>query len=951
MKQMRNQIILFLILFTALAGYSQVGIPGLDPNQLMQQNATKIAAAKAKLAQRGLSEEDLTKKLKEKGYDLQNLRPEQLPELEGVVDDAILELEAEKKAADAKAADKLREKARADSEREEKALFKEERDQKSSQIEKSDDFDFKRDPSKTVDEVFDLRQTDIQEEAAITSDSARSANDFGVAIYGQQVFKHANPKLFTDVTDIIPANDYLVGPGDIIRIVIFGRSIYDGSLEVDEQGNIDPQAMPKIYVKGLPWADVKKIITSRYKQRYAFNNDQIAISLQRSRTITVSVFGEVNNPGSFTYPAANTAFNLISLARGLTDIGSVRNIKIVTPGGRTRTYDVYQSMMNPEKATNIYLQTNDFVQVPVADRVVNIIGAIIRPHNYELLPNETLLDLIKYAGGFTADADQNMIQVLRYENGARKLYDLTNANAGQFKLMNGDQVTIIKSSEEVKNMVRISGEVERPGDFQWEDGLLVSDLLQKAILRRTTKMDIGFLQRLNNDNSYSLLSFNLNEILMNKNHAENYKLLPNDRVLILALPDYTQYYKVNVSGAVRNPGVFDYDPARNMRVVNLITLAGGTTPDMLDNAYLIRTDTATGERSYVIFDLKEALNNPNSSDNIEIQPLDRIVVISNAIINHETFVTIGGAVQNPGKFKYGASMTLLDAITLAGGMRLEAANNRVEVFRVVMQNNVPTKIVAATYEVPRDLTAATGSMVKIPLEPYDMIEVRSVPDFDLQRKVQVLGEVLYPGTYALLEKGETIYSVIQRAGGLNPAAFTEGAVLYRNVDDIGNIIIELDEIMKDVKSPFNIVMREQDILEIPRNKEIVSVFGAVNTQDVTYQQNLGSNNRINVAFINGKSAKYYIKEYAGGFADNADKKKVYVENSNGRKSKVKSFLFFKKYPEVIPGASVYVAYKEAKEKDTTPREKADWTKVLAESVAQATAILTLVVLINTINRN
>ncbi len=927
---MNKIYILFLLLIIPALSYSQ--IDNKDMKMLMLQNSGKIDKIKADIKAKGITEAELSRKLKQKGIDLQNLQPEQIPTLELMVDEAIREIENEK--------------IKAKSEIETKPSTS---DKKEKEVD-LDNFEFSRNFTKSIEESFDLKGNK-QKTARFVSDSLKAADTIPFAIFGQQIFKYGNPKLFTSPDDINPANDYLLGPGDVIRIVIFGRSLYDGNLEVDEQGYIDPKTLPQIFVKGIEWGKVKKLIEARYKQRYSFNTGEIAITLKKTRNITVSVFGEVVSPGSYTYSAANTAFNLIALAKGLTDLGSVRNIQIVTPGGKVRTYDVYRAMMDPLQAANIYLQNNDFIQVPVAQKVVSINGSVNRPHRYELLPKEGLMDLIKYAGGFKADAYLDNIQIIRFENGARKIYSVKYTESQKFILQNGDEVTVIPSSGEVKNMLTIVGDIERPGEFEWKQGMRVSDVVTLAGIKRTTRMDLAYIKRLNPDNSFNLLAFSPDTVSRNVHNLRNFLLHPNDKLIFLSQADFTQYYKVEVNGAVRMPGEFEYDPARNISVYDAVNLAGGLRPDALPKAYVVRTDTATGARTYALFNLEKAMTDLTSNDNFSLEPLDRIVILSNSIINTESTVSIGGAVKNPGKFKYGNSMTLLDAVTLSGGLKAEAATNRVEIYRVILNNNEPTQVTASTFEIPRDLIMAQEIMSHVLLEPFDMIEVRSVPKFGLQKVVSITGEVRFPGEYALVKDNETIYELIKRAGGLTPEAFTGGATLDRNMDKTGLVIIELDEIMKRPGASYNITLLHGDALNIPKNNDLVSIQGAVNIQDIASQELINENHKINVAFIEGKSARYYIREFAGGFAENADRAKVYVKDANGKKSKVHTFLFFKKYPKVKKGSSIVVDYKDPKKIRTEPKEKTDWVKVLGESVAQATAILTLVVLINTINKS
>jgi len=941
----------FLTIFILICAISIGSTQTIDTDQILRQNADKIEQKRKEAAAKGISEAELQARLKEKGYDMTNLQPSQLTSLEGATDEAIRELEMEKLAEQNKIKlDKNKSAKKEEILSQDKTILEKKEEVKAKRTRGLDDFDFTPEEPGTQG-LSDANQIDIQEQAAITTDSLKEPGMDQVQIYGQHLFINSNAKAYTNSNDLVPSNDYLLGPGDQLRIVIFGKSIFDGSFEIDEDGYIDPKTFPKIYLKGVEFGKSKELISSRFKQRYSFGPGQIEVSLKRARTITVGVYGEVKNPGTYTYPAANSAFNLIVIAKGLTNIGSVRNIQIVTPGKGVRRYDLYQAMLNPLKSANIYLQMNDFIQVPVAQKVVQISGAVNRPFKYELLPKETIGELISYAGGLAPNADKEIIQIVRYENGARKILEINFDQAKTTVPVNGDQITILQYSKEIKNLVSIFGEVERPGAFSWEEGLTVADALKRAVLKRTTKMDIAFIERTNDDNSISLKTFSPREVLANAGNAENYTLKPLDKIRILGNPDFTQYYKVNASGAVRNPGAFDYDPNQNLRVNDLLLLAGGIKPEAINRGYLIRTDSATLERQYMLINVLNAFNNPSSADNIVLKPLDRVLVLDNTLVVTESTVTVGGAVKNPGKFKFGQNMTLLDAVTLAGGLKMEAATNRVDVFRMIFQNNKPTKVVAATFDINRQLINADEALLQTPLQPFDVIEVRSVPNFEFQQMVTISGEVKYPGRYAITSPNMKISDLINVAGGVTDESFPGGSELLRTADNVGLIIIELNKILAQPNGPNDIVLRAEDMITVPKKQEIVSISGAVNLQDVYADDLLKSRDKISVAFQGKKSAKFYIQEYAGGFSEHADKNKVYVNLPSGRKVKTKHILGIRVYPKVEKGSLVSVGYEQPKPERTEPKEKANWSKVIADSVAQATAILTLVLLINTLNKS
>ena len=343
--------------------------------------------------------------------------------------------------------------------------------------------------------------------------------------------------------------------------------------------------------------------------------------------------------------------------------------------------------------------------------------------------------------------------------------------------------------------------------------------------------------------------------------------------------------------------------------------------------------------------VRNAISKPNSADNIILMPNDSLHILSKEDFVDEGFIKVSGSVRNPGEFKYARSLTLSDALVMANGLKLEAAMNKVDIFRIIMNDNQPLKTVVATIEVDKDLNIIDSKFKDFQLQPYDQIFVRTIPKFSLQKYVNVTGEVAYPGEYALIEENEKISSIITRAGGLNTEAFPSGSTLYRPQDNIGFIIINLDEITKNTNSNGNIVLKEGDIIDIPKTKDIVSIKGATRASDL-YLSKILANGTVNIAFDGERSAWYYIDKYAAGVNKDGRKKLIVVEQPNGTVKRTKNFFFFKVYPTVQKGSTITVGYAEKKvEKDKTPKEKTDWGKILSDTIAQTVALLSFILLI------
>ncbi|HPT32202.1 MAG TPA: polysaccharide biosynthesis/export family protein, partial [Prolixibacteraceae bacterium] len=264
-------------------------------------------------------------------------------------------------------------------------------------------------------------------------------------IYGHAIFRDRTLDVFRTTDGAQAPETYVLGDGDEIRITIFGASQTDLQLRIDADGSIQPAGVAKIFLKGLTLAQAREVIRSRLSAAYTFRYDQLAVTIVTARTIMVNVYGEVNITGGFNISALNSALNALSAAGGPTEIGSVRNIRLIR-GNTSKNIDVYAFMNDPANQYKYDLQNNDILFVPVAKLVVSMEGAIKRPMMYEMLPDETLADLIRYAGDVDMNVYPDFVQIQRYINGEQRLleYNLAEVRAGKIRveLMNGDVVRI-----------------------------------------------------------------------------------------------------------------------------------------------------------------------------------------------------------------------------------------------------------------------------------------------------------------------------------------------------------------------------------------------------------------------------------------------------------------------------------------------------------------------------
>lgn len=864
--------------------------------------------------------------------------------------------------------------------------------------------------------------------------------------WGQQIFRDKNISIYRQSEDVKPPNSYILGVGDYITVSIWGYSQDNIVFEINSEGYIKPERMPRIYLKGITLGKARALLRNRFAEYYRFRPEEFELTLNFARTITINVVGEVFDYGSYTIPAINTAFNALVAAGGPTDIGSVRNIKLHRAGQTPRNIDVYKFLLNPATQEELFLEENDFIHVPIAERVVQILGAVNRPNRYELIEGENLIELIKYAGGLKDDGLRGNIQIKRIVNDKEVIVDanLTELKSRNenFTLFPSDVVTINTINKGIDDYVNISGAVEFPDRYSYTEGMKISDLIKKAVLKIEARKDVAFLQRTNVDGTVEYVKIELGEILENPNSERNLLLKTKDRLIIYSLSKFTDKRSIRIKGNVRTPGVFPYDMDDSLKVSDLILLGDGLNPNAAQFGYIKRFDVTNKEvKDYIKIDIFEVVSSPNSISNIKIEPFDELTVFKNesytdenkvsisgavrkpssfdfsggmrvsdliylaegikpdatsfAFIFRESLtkekeieyvnvnvfeaiknpggaqdllllpgddlktysrtvfqdsisVTIGGAVRVPGEYSYDESLQLKDIITMAGGLKINAAKNKIDVFRIEFNENKPTKTVAMTVEVDSNFEPIIDGGFKI--APFDQIVVRKVPDFEFQRSVIISGEVNYPGVYAILNEDEPISSLVERAGGVTEFSFPEGATLKRLQDSIGYVIIELDKVLKNKNSKHNIILKARDEIFIPKQEDIVSITGATNTKDL-YKADVLQGNKINVPFDGGKRAMYYIRNHAGGINKDGAKRNITVKHPNGETKRTKNYILFKLSPKVRPGSKINVGLRELKEEEiaSDEKEKVDWDVLFEKTIVQVTSVLTLILLLQRLN--
>jgi protein involved in polysaccharide export with SLBB domain len=610
--------------------------------------------------------------------------------------------------------------------------------------------------------------------------------------------------------------------------------------------------------------------------------------------------------------------------------------------------DVYAFMNNPAIQYEYFLENNDVIHIPVAEKVVGISGAIMRPASYELKGTEALEQLVKYAGGTRSNAYKSRVQIKRNVADKAVLIDVDLDKNPTYPLQNGDQVIVNTIPERPENEVTVSGAVDFAGSYALERNLDLAALVFKAQPKRTARTDMAFLIRRNTDGTTKMIQVNLDEVAQGRNQP--IVLQPFDQLLVFQQERYVDDLTVNLTGAVRDPQVQPFN--KGFKLSEYLLLSGGLRDDATDFGYVLRTRKADNSKLYVRINPKNALANPTNADNIELNGADVVRVFSANEFLDDSKISVSGAVRNPVQVPYGSAITLSDLIKLAGGLRLEAAKGRIDLYRVVLEENVTSRTLAQSFIV-EDQLGTIGQDVL--LAPFDEIIVRTIPEFSLIKKVRIDGEVKYPGEYGLIGANERISDLVARAGGLTTEAFLPGGAVTRSEDGVGIIVTRMDIALKKKGSHYDLILKPGDVISLPKSLDLVTIFTQyTNATEVVFADLIANSNRINVAYEVGKRGRWYVREFAGGRTDQTSYRKLKVQHPNGHIKKSHDFGLFAITPKVKPGSKIILPWDQKKEKAVPKPKEAnkpvDWDKAFTQILTFAGTVATMVLAISALNK-
>lgn len=883
------------------------------PVAVMAQNATMVAMAQAELNKRGLNEGEVRTRLLESGIDIDRISPADYASYQDRVISILDQMQAEKNA-QATAEAPLAGSASAN-----------EPTTAASMVQTASET-----PQSTVGET--AAEAALEQALVENNVSPTAGND----IYGHSLFTGKNLEVFRTTDGAQAPDSYVLGEGDEVHISIFGSSQTEIHQRIGADGSIQPAGSTKIFLKGMTLAQGRTAIQNKLSQFFSFRPDQIAVTITTARTVSVSIYGEVGVQGGFTISALNTAFNALAAAGGPTDMGSVRNVQL-SRSGKNYRLDLYKYMTNPTAGVKYDIQNGDVIFVPIAQKVVGIEGAVNRPMRYELVDGESMLDLIGYAGGLTASAHPDFVQVERFENGSKKYleYNLKDVLSGRSKvaLEQGDVVRIRTGNEPLDQYVAISGDVYYEGNYDLAKNRSLIALLENAKPRYTARTEYVYVERTRPDETVEVLTVPWPGLKGNP----DFELEARDAVRVLDQASFRDVETISVNGQVRAPFTRTFGMNDRMTVAQAIEYADGLKPSVFPVAYIFRRDLTNADKMEYI-----RINLDTDGETL-LQPGDQLNIYDNTRYTNVGEVNVSGAVKEPFGTAYDPSLTVHDLLSMAGGFAVGAAFDKVEVFRVNLSNTEAVKMDLITLKVDEDYNVIGEDFQ---LQPFDHIVVRLTPNFTMGRSVEINGRVKYPGTYVLTDSKMQLSSVIEMAGGLLDDA-DPFARLFRTYNNRGNIGLDLRKVKQNKGSlKEDPILMEGDVINIVRQENTVTIRETGTRLAQYIPDNFSATQKL-IVYKGGHSAKWYINHYAGGFQKIADRNSVTVTMPNNQTIGTTRFLGIRKYPTVEPGGVITMRMDDQKrEKLDKPKEKIDWGAEMRSTLSALTSVVSIYLLID-----
>nr|WP_127924215.1 MULTISPECIES: SLBB domain-containing protein [unclassified Pseudoalteromonas] len=746
-----------------------------------------------------------------------------------------------------------------------------------------------------------------QDEESQLSDDERKYKPIEDEIkpFGYELFAGDPTSFMPSEISAVP-DTYTVGRGDEFQINLYGKENVTHSVVVDREGRLSIPDLTPVFVAGLSFLEVKELVKSKISQEVI--GVKAFVSLGQLRSMRIMVLGESFKPGSYSVSSLTTVSHALFVSGGVSDIGSLRNIQVKRAGKIVQYFDLYDLLIKGDSSGDIMLKPGDVVFIPTVNKQVTISGLVKRPAIFELKKNETAKQLISMAGGFKAEAFPQKTLVERYSENSFKTVltlDFSQKNIN-YQPKDGDVIKVQASSSELENAVTLIGAVAHPGNYQWTKGDTVSGLISslKTDVLPIADFDYSLIVREKNiKGDVEVIQFSLLNAL-NKNIEDDVKLMPRDIVMVFSRFEEKEDEKRTLSNMLLTEDEFyqqekmqQWHDFENQQYQEFIGLDIEDNKDVELETNL--TDLLKGKK-------KEIKENSLTlfGRTLFLKPLIIKLQKQSSFGNEAKLIAVNGKVRYPGIYPLVKNADMNKAINAAGGLLESAFVENAEVTRIKTDNGSKIEHISL------NLTKETDS--KYLLQSKDTINIFTMPNWQEERYIQLVGEVKFPGKYTI-KRGEKLSSILERAGGFTDLAATDAAIFTREsirlkertqltklandlrreiatrsfqssvtdsslnyedtnkllndlskVEALGRLVIDLPSVYK---GSLDVELQNNDTLYVPIAQSTINVIGEVNLAvSHLYQDNV--------------SLEQYIAR-SGGLKQRADSERIYIIKANG----------------------------------------------------------------------
>lgn len=755
--------------------------------------------------------------------------------------------------------------------------------------------------------------------------------------FGLDLFA-GSPSTFAPISDVpVPAN-YTVGAGDEIIVQLFGKENETHRLRVNRAGTINFPSLGPVNVAGMYFSDVRDSLTQRVKeQMIGVRSD---ISLGELRTMQVFVMGDAYKPGAYTVSALTTISQAIYYSGGFGESGALRDIQLKRDGKIIRKLDMYDLLLKGDSSNDVRLLPDDVVLIGSVNDTVSIEGEINRPAIYEVKVGETYQQLIQMAGGFTANAHVEQLEIKRYASlGAREALtlDFNKKQDRQSKVKNGDAIKILKKSEELTRYVQVEGDVRHPGYVEWRNGLRVADLFKSVDSAFNSTADVNYavvVREINPQRDIEVFQLSLANAILSPGSQDNLQLQSRDRILVFNRFNNEDLDTLATQEAVSKAKTLEQaqeqaelEQQKEQEVMSSSVAVSHSAKGTLDN----QNTTGQTKPAKIIFRGKEI----TEEDFEKLKQNTRRTLLAPVLLQLQQQSRLGlapqiaevfGEVKHPGRYPITPRMTVSTLIEAAGGLTYNAFTINAELARTAINSADERAYIDVERIDLRKAIQGSASDDAI-IVGRDRLNILEKPNVKLQSTVTLQGEVRFPGTYTV-RQGETLSELLDRAGGLTEFAHPQGAIFTRealrlqeqkllnqyaadmrketakktfradsNIGSVisdpektlafveeasrskalGRMVVQLNRILKGERSA-DFMLEDGDFLFVPTFRNTVSIMGEVQVP-ITYLLD----NKLDV--------NDYLNK-AGGAKKQADEDRIFVVRADGSVYKPSSGYWF-----------------------------------------------------------